>query len=46
MESARVDEVKCEKIQRARESGHEARRGKVRPVLKFHEKSNIVQALV
>ena len=33
-----MDEVKCEKIQRARESGHETGRGKVRPILKFHEK--------
>jgi hypothetical protein len=37
MESPRVDEEKCERIQSARELDHKSERGKVKPILKFHE---------
>jgi hypothetical protein len=46
MESPRVHEVKCDKIQRAEEPGYWAEREKFKPIRKFDEKSNIVQVFV
>jgi hypothetical protein len=37
IEPRRVDEEKYERIQSARELDPEAERGKVKPILKFHE---------